>query len=92
MIRGRQRSTLLEQKLMSTLLDSVNIENHINMDGHQSISFVNGGGRRMLTNFNQNIPNICKVEPDILNLGTQTTGLLSEIKETYEKLLEINNL
>ena len=59
MIRGRQRSTLLEQKLMSTLLLSVNIENHINFDGHQSISFVNEGGRRMLTNFNPNVPNIC---------------------------------
>ena len=33
-----------------------------------------------------------KVEPDILNLDTQTTGLLSEIKETYHKLLKINNL
>ena len=46
----------------------------------------------MLTNFDPNVPNICKVEPDILNLGTQTTGLLSEIKETYNKLLKRNNL
>ena len=46
----------------------------------------------MLTNFDQMRPNICKVEPDILGLGTQATGLLSEIKETYNQLIKINSL
>ena len=92
MIRGRKRSTLLDPNLMATLLQSVNIENHITLDGHPAISFVNEGGRRMLTNFYQMRPNICKVEPDILGLGTQATGLLSEIKETYNQLIKINGL
>ena len=90
MIRGRKRSTLLDPDLMATLLKSVNIENHITLDGHPAISFINEGGRRMLINFDQMRPNVCKVEPDVMGLGTQATLLLSEI--AYSQLIKINSL
>ena len=90
MIRGRKRSTLLDPDLMATLLKSVNIDNHITLDGHPAISFINEGGTRMLINFDQMRPNVCEVEPDVMGLGTQATLLLSEI--AYSQLIKINSL
>ena len=46
----------------------------------------------MLINFDQMRPNVCKVELDVMGLGTQATGLLSEIKKTYNQLIKINSL
>ena len=92
MIRGRKRSSLLDPDLLGALLKSVDIENLISLKDHPALSFINEGGRRMLINFDISRPNVCKVEADVMGLGTQATGLLSEIKTVYKQLLKINSL
>ena len=70
----------------------MDIENLIYLKDHPALSFINEGGHRMLINFDITRPNLCKVEADVMELGTQATGLLSEIKTVYKQLLKINSL
>ena len=46
----------------------------------------------MLVNFDSSRHNVCRVEADVMGIGTVATGLLSEIEKVYKQLLKINIL
>ena len=51
LIQGRKRSTLVNSSLLATLLNAINIENHVNLEKSAALVFIQVDGRRILTNF-----------------------------------------
>ena len=92
LIQGEDRSTLVDPSLLSTLLTSIEIENHVDLTGDPALVYLQTNNRKLLTNFDEKRSNLCKVQQDVLSLGTEATSVLSKIKTVFNNLLKINEL
>ena len=92
LIQGQDRSTLIDLHLLSTLLTSIELEDHVDLNRNPALVFLQTNNRRLLTNFDGTRANLCKVRKDVLSLGTEATSILSKIKEVYISFRKINEL
>ena len=58
LIPGRERGTLIDLNLLSTLLSSIGMENHVDLAGNQALVFLQSDNRKIITNFDSSRP-IC---------------------------------
>ena len=61
LIQGQDRSTLIDLHLLSTLLTSIELEDHVDLNGNPALVFLQTNNRRLLTDFDGTRANLCKV-------------------------------
>lgn len=68
------------------------MEDHSSLSGSPSLVFIQDTSRRIITNFDKSLENICHVQNDVLNLGHVLERLMSELETEYKRLLMVNIL
>ena len=62
------------------------------MDKHPALIFFQSYGRKVLTNFNADQPNICMVDNDVKGSKKVATGILTQINDVYLQVQKLNKL
>ena len=92
LVEGTNVSTLVPKIVFTSLLHTLNMEDHTSLTGSPSLVFIQDSSRRIITNFNPSLDNICHVEHDILNLGHVLQRLLTDLETEWKRLFMLNIL
>ena len=92
LIQGNKRSTLVDSHLLATLLHTIGVENHLNIQQSSAVVFLQVDGRKILTNFDKTDENLCLVDHDILGIQKSAIGVLSQLHSLFENAMSLNRL
>ena len=90
LVEGAHISSLVTKSVFTTILHTLRMEDHSSLSGSPSLVFIQDTSRRIITNFDKSLENICHVQNDVLNLGHVLERLMSELETEYKRLLMVN--